>query len=153
MEGTDAAAPQWTIVAALPASVQLVSTQWALFPTDMTEVVRIIPVVMLRYMPHDGVEWRRRAPLRCRFPPSPPHTGQAPFSASGVPTDVFCLSLPFSLMYLQVTLFAERLCLLVPVGPNFCKQCPFGFHPVCVVNLFGWSFFAAFADSFTFGKC
>jgi hypothetical protein len=39
-------APRWPIIAALPASVQLVSTKWALFPTDMAEVVRIIPVVM-----------------------------------------------------------------------------------------------------------
>ena len=34
----------------------------------------------------DGVERRRRAPLRRRFPPNPPHTGQARFRASGVPT-------------------------------------------------------------------
>src|SRR5262245_9708571 len=34
----------------------------------------------------NGVERRRRACIG-RFPPSPPHTGQAPFSASGVPTN------------------------------------------------------------------
>ena len=38
----------------------------------------------------NGVERRRRAPLRRRFPPSPPHTGQAPFSASGVPIRLPC---------------------------------------------------------------
>ena len=58
------------------------------------------------------------------------------------------------MMYLQVAFFAEclRLLSLILVGGDFCKHCPFGLHPVFVVDLLGWVFTTAFAGSFTAGK-
>jgi len=38
------------------------------------------------------------------------------------------------------------LVLLVSVRVHFCPHCPFGFHPVWVVGLYGWVFFTAFAE-------
>ena len=90
-----------------------------------------------------------------RFPSSAPRTGRARFRASGGPTNHVCLPVEFSMMYLQVAFLTECRCLflLVLIGHNFCKHCPFGLHPVSVMDLIYWVFTTAFTYPFTAGNC
>ena len=54
--------------------------------------------------------------LSSGVPPSAPRTGQGAFTTSGGLTNPICLSLPCSMMILQVTLCAECACLVLLIS-------------------------------------
>src|SRR5262245_41728549 len=84
-----------------------------------------------------GVEGRRPCCLAAvEFRPALPTPDRWLSPHPAFQPTMFGSSLPGSMMHLQVTLFTEcpRLVALVSIGGHFGKRCPFGFHPVWMMD-------------------